>query len=182
MEIASRMLRETARVIGRTSVRQAVLTVRAKEPMLDHDAYLQPIARSKSMTRRNRLMTVAILGLSLLVSVIAVSARAGVKFNTTATIDAANHSAYGGVAATRNSSDTIQQIGCSVTVASTFSATCFARDAANNFATCVTYDQNMISAAMSAQGDSFINFRWDDSGNCNFLNIYNDSMEMPKSP
>ncbi len=87
----------------------------------------------------------------------------------------------------RNSDDTVQYIGCTVsTVLNNTSIdiartlTCSARNVSNVTVACTSTDINLIEAVHSINSDSYIRFGWNADGHCTSLTIGTYSQYMPK--
>jgi hypothetical protein len=93
--------------------------------------------------------------------------------------------ANGDLSSTRNTSDNSSYIGCFIDVYSSGTSplgTCYASDAAGNFAMCRTNSSTLIQALHALNGDSFVMFTYDLSGNCTEIFIRNVSYSPPKNP
>jgi hypothetical protein len=115
----------------------------------------------------------------------ATAAYAGMRTtNDTVYIDLTNRMAAGGLGAARNSADTRQYMDCFTfsKLASFDYGYCYATNAANVYASCVTSDAKLVSAIRSVNGDSSVEFHWDASGACTYLLIRNASYLAPKNP
>ena len=91
--------------------------------------------------------------------------------------------AYGSIGDARASADSLQFIGCFVQTSTSNSATCAARDAANDYLSCYTTDPNLIAAARSISSDSVIEFYTPSgSSTCRTINVNNSSQYAPRQP
>lgn len=100
------------------------------------------------------------------------TALAGLKINTTVTVNTVSRFASGALASARNSADAVQYIGCSVTdSAGAAFVTCSARSSAGAFAACTSSDVGKVSAASSINSDSYVFFRYDSTGACTYLSV-----------
>lgn len=112
-------------------------------------------------------------------------ARAGYKAASTAdqvSVDTTNRVAQGALGQARNSTDSVQYIGCIMytwTDAPTWGI-CSAKDAAGHTATCSVFDTSLLDRVQNIKGDSWIKFEWDTSATCTYLEIYNTSYMAPK--
>ena len=127
------------------------------------------------------------IGLSLAAAALAVqSANAGLHYSSPITVGVnSDHSggAWGGVHSARVSSDSKQFIGCAaygaVNTSSTYVA-CSASDAAGHTLYCSTYNPNYYvwQAAMSVNQASSIIFNVDSHGNCTYVYVQNNSVNL----
>lgn len=111
------------------------------------------------------------------------SAWAGRKFAAPVTINSTQQWAAGSLGSARNSIDTVQYIVCSVVSSSTPGgdlAFCTARRSDGAMATCTTTKANMLAGARAISSQAYINFGWDDEGECTYLQIRNSSEYEPK--
>lgn len=100
------------------------------------------------------------------------TALAGLKINSTVTVNTTSRYATGALGSARNSADSVQYIGCSVTdSAGSAFVSCSARNSAGRFASCTSSDVGKVSAASSINSDSYIYFRYDSSGVCTYLSV-----------
>lgn len=121
---------------------------------------------------------VVIVGLSTVSSL----AFAGAQAQAPVTVDANARTASGSLGTTRNFGGWIEMLGCSSTaVAGGGSyANCTAQDAAGTYVMCWSYDPEIVQAARSMNGDSFIAFGWEKNGECSYLAVENFSHIEPK--
>jgi hypothetical protein len=98
-------------------------------------------------------------------------ARAGRKSNITVTIDTTSRYAYGALGAARNSSNTVEEIGCYTFGYSDNSsfASCYATNASNQSVSCTSTSPAIVAAAQSVNGDSHVYFAYDQGGACTFV-------------
>lgn len=131
------------------------------------------------MTRKVRFI-IALAALPILC--VGAYAYAGAKYVFPVTVNAANQHAQGSLGSTRNSADAGTYIGCYVTAqpGSSTSATCYAKDPTSH-GNCFTTNSAMVAAVESVQGDSWISFDWDASGNCTRVVVDNGSGNEPKN-
>jgi hypothetical protein len=98
-------------------------------------------------------------------------------------IDTQQRFAVGAISETRNTPDTTSRIECQVGIsASGFGMACYAVDANNRIGTCISSSPTFAQLAAAVQSDSYIEFHWDEAGNCTSLTISEDSMTAPKQP
>ncbi len=92
--------------------------------------------------------------------------------------------AYGALSSARNSPDSLQYIGCSVSTWPTYgtSVYCWARDASGVSLGCSSSDSKLVQVALGASGDSYVQFEADAGGVCTFLNTRAMSYHEPKAP
>lgn len=100
---------------------------------------------------------------------------AGAKLDSPVNIDTVNRGATGSVATARNSTDTVQYIGCVYHAFGLPEAQCAARNSAGVMRSCVTSDPGHLAAIAMIGSDSVINFTWDASGVCTGIHIVADS-------
>jgi hypothetical protein len=108
------------------------------------------------------------------------TSQAGQKLTQTVTVNTASRVAYGSLGSARASADTVQFIGCSAL--HTGATICTAKNSAGTSATCSTTDPAFRSAANSLNGDSRLEFGWNTSGACTYLQVENYSSWAPKQP
>ncbi len=111
-------------------------------------------------------------------------ASAGGKYDYPVIVNSSGMVAYGALGSARNSSDSNQYIGCYNEAYSSGSQyiICFARDSAANYASCTSTDPHFMAVAQSVSGDSFVEFSWNSSGTCTFVEVINTSYVPPKQP
>lgn len=118
---------------------------------------------------------------ALALAALASSAFAGYRDATPVYVDGTSRYAYGYLGTARNSADTIQYIGCSISAGASGSyATCEARSPANVTRSCYTANAEMLGAVRMIQDDSFVFFTWDTAGNCTQVFTSNYSWGEPK--
>jgi hypothetical protein len=106
-------------------------------------------------------------------------ASAGFKQPWDVTIDAVSRTAMGALGTARNSADTRQALGCGVhydAVNGKNNVNCNAADAAGHTAQCATQQAELIQIALGINGDSFLEFEWDSSGECTNIQVVNSSI------
>jgi hypothetical protein len=59
---------------------------------------------------------------------------------------------------------------------------CYAVDANNRIGTCFSSSPTFAQLAAAVQSDTFVEFHWDEAGNCTSLTISGDSSSGPKQP
>jgi hypothetical protein len=87
--------------------------------------------------------------------------------------------ANGDLGFVHNSSDRVQYIGCQL---GTGFGYCYAMNKAGINRTCFTFDPAMISTLRSLKSDSYLVFKWNDSGACTNVSVLNGSHAAPKQP
>lgn len=109
---------------------------------------------------------------------------AGAKNSVQVTVDTVAREAYGALGTARGTADTTQYIGCQVYAysSSTPVAFCSARNAAGTGGSCTSSNTTIIDSARAVNGDSYVYFNWDASGNCTYLLVVNNSLYAPKQP
>ena len=97
-----------------------------------------------------------------------------------------NHISFasGAVGTARNSRDSMQDIGCGImsNVNHPYTTgTCWAFDADGNIGQCSYFNRpDLDKAVASISNDSYIQFKWEDSGQCTQINVANGSLYEPK--
>jgi hypothetical protein len=110
-------------------------------------------------------------------------AHAGSKAVLPLTIDTQQRFALGTVSDARNSADSTSRIECQIGASSAgLGMSCYAADANNNIGVCFSNDPKFAQVAAAIQSDSYIEFHWDESGNCTSLVVAQDSLSGPKLP
>lgn len=117
-------------------------------------------------------------------ALIGTAAWAGAKSTNTVLVNTGARSASGSLGDARNSADTQQFIGCSITtyVGSAPSLGCFAMDTSSNYVGCSSTNADLVATARSINGDSYITFTWDTFSACTSLHVTNASHGAPKQP
>lgn len=82
--------------------------------------------------------------------------------------------ARGVVRDARFSSNSVEFIGCSVQ--SNGLVGCYVKDAANTYKNCTTTAAGFATAAAAIGPNSHITVKWNASGTCTFLDVYNTSI------
>src|SRR5262249_5077931 len=110
-------------------------------------------------------------------------ARAGEKVATAAFVDTASKIAGGSLGTARNSSDGLQVVSCGLSQSgNNVFASCFVRDAAGHQASCNSISPSITQTIAAVSGDSYVEFLWDASGACTFVEVINSSKSEPKIP
>lgn len=91
-------------------------------------------------------------------------------------IDASSF-ANGDLGYVHNTPDSFQYIGCTSSGAS---ASCFARNLAGLQRSCSTSNATMLASLHALNGDSYLIFGWNASGQCTFISVHNGSLTVPK--
>lgn len=129
------------------------------------------------------------LGVLALVMVLSTTAWAGRKANYSVAITFSGDTgaASGAMGSARNSDDTVQYIGCTVSasLANTSidisrAVTCSARNASNVTVACTSTEISIIETAYAIASDSYIRFEWGPGGQCTALSVRNYSYQPPK--
>ncbi len=110
---------------------------------------------------------------------------AGRKVPWPVTIDLANRTAYGSLGSTRNSPDTESQLGCSVhydAANQKNNVNCIAADPKGRSVQCASQQPELVQIALGLNGDSFLQFWWDDNRTCTNILVDNHSIYEPKQP
>jgi hypothetical protein len=119
---------------------------------------------------------------------ISVQKEAAAGYKTTAAVDINTTArwAHGSIGSARNSSSGLEYIGCSTyysTLGGSLSTFCQARMAGSSppIGTCTTTNSTLVEQGRSINGDSYIEFEWDASGQCTSIMVDNFSNYAPKS-
>jgi hypothetical protein len=129
-----------------------------------------------------------LVALFLTMSAFSAPARAGSKSSGQVYINSTSRYAYGSTGGARNSLDANQNIGCTVfgrkntDGTTTLSALCWATNSVGVYRTCSTSDSKLITAASSVGTDSTIQFNWDTSSYCTYIEAHHGSDNPPKAP
>jgi hypothetical protein len=91
-------------------------------------------------------------------------------------------SASGTMGNVRNSADTVQFIGCTLSSGPYAVVSCTARNTSGTTVACSSAAHEITSVAHAMTSDAHIQFSWDTSGACTSLSIRTDSRYAPKSP
>jgi hypothetical protein len=112
------------------------------------------------------------------------AAVAGLKVPIEVRVNTAISFAHGALGTARNSKDSMQDIGCAIssTVGQPYtSGSCWAFDASGNIGQCSYFDRPQLDKAVaSISNDSYIQFTWNDKGECTKINVMNGSLYEPK--
>ncbi len=117
-------------------------------------------------------------------AVLAGPVSAGRKETWKVVVDTPNKVAYGSLGSARNSSDSVQSIGCSVfydTANSRNQVSCQATTAAGVTAQCGSQDPNLVQVALAIHSNSYVQFRWN-AGECTTIFVSNTSALAPAAP
>jgi len=117
-----------------------------------------------------------------LVLATSVTVEAGQRTDAFVVVSTTSRVASGSMGSARQSSGTVQSIGCSVVYPPNLPqwGSCVATNSAGTSATCA-FSGNEYWHLLSTLGDdAYITFKWDASGNCTSLEIRNYSYYMPK--
>lgn len=111
------------------------------------------------------------------------AAWAGYKYSTPVSVNTSTREASGPIGYARNSSDFTQWIGCEIygTLTGT-TVKCYAATPNNVTGSCQTSNANLLAVAQGLNGDDFLTFRWDASGQCTEIRAYKMSYWEPKQP
>lgn len=138
-------------------------------------------------TRRKLLMGLAMLGTAGACLWTTTDAHAGRKYNTEVTVwspSSTTRAAQGAIGAARNSTDSVQAIGCHL-VSSNGGAVqggCYAYNASNQYAGCSTTDWDLLEVIKAMSPSAYVQFYARSDGSCETIRSYNDSYEPPKLP
>jgi len=92
--------------------------------------------------------------------------------------------AIGAIGSVRASADSTQYIGCinEGYTSGTQYILCYARSSAGTYGSCTSSDPRLISAVTSITDNAFLEFSWDASGSCTFLEVAATSYYPPVTP
>lgn len=110
---------------------------------------------------------------------------AGSKSIYPVAVDVVHRDALGSLGSARNSSDTVQYIGCEVysgTGSGNTTGYCYAKDAAAHYLTCRTTDSSLLATIRAMSGDCLLYFEADTSGLCTAVDVTHHSIYEPKQP
>lgn len=110
------------------------------------------------------------------------AALAGSKSTSEVYINQTSKYAQGSLGSARNSADTNQYIGCSVTNDYIY---CAARNAAGTWVHCDAYSASMALTVRGIGSSGYVSFYWlgsSTSGTCNSLTVSHFSSYAPKEP
>jgi hypothetical protein len=132
-------------------------------------------------------------GIATLAAILAASkpADAGLISSFPVTIDMTNRQAMGSLGSARNTTDTVQYIGCFNSISGyndpgdptdpfnvQTGGGCYALDAASHSVSC-----SLVPGMVAPMApDSLVVFTWDASGNCTGLQVWTFSNTSPKQP
>lgn len=119
----------------------------------------------------------------VLITFVAGSATAGVKWTLPVWIDATTRHAQGSIADTRQGPKDMW-IGCSVSAnaGSLPLVQCGAQLTYEDFVWCWSQDPALVSVAQAAPDDAFLAFEWNEGHECTFIWESNNSANEPKAP
>jgi hypothetical protein len=130
--------------------------------------------RMQAMTWMKAVVAVAVLAGS--------GAFAGERLILPVVVDTVGRKAEGAIGSARNSADTVQYLGCSVSATTVgTSIQCVARNAAGTQVQCNSSSPNLITAALSIQTDDYLRFDWDATGTCTAITLHKYSFYEPKA-
>jgi hypothetical protein len=131
-------------------------------------------------TRRSVIRSLFLLAAMLVAS----TAAAGYRWYYPVTISGNN--VAGSLGSARNSGNSNEYIGCAVYGSSTRAyAICYAQDAAGTTVSCYAdpvLAPSIVTTVGTLNGDGFLSFSWDASGNCTKVNVSSRSYYEPKAP
>lgn len=135
----------------------------------------------------NRYMRMPTVGALTVMMALTTAAWAGAKggANVAITFSGDNGTASGTMGTVRNSSDTLQYIGCAVYAYDSEAQAlvyCSARNTSNVTVSCTSTAHELVSLAHAMTSDAHVSFSWNGSGACTALTIRTDSRYPPKSP
>jgi hypothetical protein len=114
-------------------------------------------------------------------------AQAGRKFGSEVNAwspSASTRAAEGAFGGTRNSSDSIQYLGCYIYSSGGASVRggCFARDKDYDYASCTTTDWDLLEVIKHMDDSSYVRFYANPDGTCETIWSYTQSYDEPKLP
>ena len=111
-------------------------------------------------------------------------ASAGYKSDYQVYVSTSSMIALGALGSARNASDTNEYIGCANEAYSSGYqyVVCFAANSAGTYGSCTSTDPHFMAVAQSVSGDSFLEFSWNSSGTCTFIESEAVSYYPPKQP
>ena len=114
-------------------------------------------------------------------------AAAGAKGANNVYVNVTSRLAQGDLGQARNTTDSVQYIGCYTQTYRNSSGVfeqvnCQARDTAGASYYCYATDPELVRAARSITGDSFLYFVGDTAGKCTTILVGQSSMYQPKQP
>ena len=126
-----------------------------------------------------RIMSV---GLAVGLFGVAVAALAGPRVEAEVTVDPVLRVVSGSLGTARNSSDSHQEIGCSVTYSTSGgeTASCWGRSAARVYRSCVSSDPQIIATVKTLTGDAYLRFEYNTFATCEYVRVSNSSVYEPK--
>jgi hypothetical protein len=129
-----------------------------------------------SKTRLSKTRRI-LLTLSLLCGTIAI-AHAGWK--TDAYVSGGPHYSNGALGSVRASTDSTQYIGCTTYFSNT--GYCYSVSASGTYRSCYWNNAIISEVVATMRSYSYVEFDWDDSGNCTAVSVGNDSIYRPMIP
>jgi len=117
------------------------------------------------------------LSIALAAAALSTTAFAGFKTAQAVVIADANKFANGDLGYARNTADSTQYIGCQV---NGDVGNCYARNKDGLSRSCYTSTAKWVNTIRALNGDSYLYFKWDASGNCINIIVDNGSSSAPK--
>lgn len=109
------------------------------------------------------------------------AAFAGMKSQQQVVINDDKSSAWGDLGWARNSANTTEYIGCHIIGSGNEGmGVCTARNAAGVTRSCTTQVSAYLYTITAINSDSFVQFKWNSSGNCTMVIVETNSSFMPK--
>ena len=115
-------------------------------------------------------------------SILTTAADAGMKHTSGVTVNSGERYANGALTAVRATSNDVEYIDCEMTVFinnSNKKIVCTAKNKDGKKVTCSTNSPNHVEAVKMIGPSSWVEFRWDGSGNCKNIKVRNDSAFIP---
>jgi hypothetical protein len=117
------------------------------------------------------------LSLALAAAALSATAFAGMKTAQQVQIVDGNKFANGELGYVRNTGDTVQYIGCTVTGDNGY---CTARNKDGLTRSCSSSVAKWVNTMRAVNADTYLYFKWDASGNCVNIIVDNNSTSAPK--
>ncbi len=133
------------------------------------------------MNRYVRIPTAAVLAVMVALSTTAWAGAKGGSY-VSITFSGSGGSASGTMGNVRNTADTVQYIGCTLSSGPYAVLSCSARNASGTTVACSTTAPEVTNVAHAMTSEAHIHFYWDGSGACTYLVVRTDSRYSPKQP
>src|SRR6187455_1682452 len=136
--------------------------------------------RCMKTTMRN--VKAGLAALTVAMTAMGGTAWAGWRYSQDVVVDTLGMSAYGQIGRARNSTDSVQYLYCMTQAyagSSTPQLLCGARSL-SAVQWCSTREPALVAAATGINGDSWVSFTWNTSGQCTSLTVTNGSQHEAK--